>query len=114
MGQNYHQLQKMRPAAAVRFAHPRVYERMCVRECVSVCLCMFSLFLLCFLVCVNQSINIVFSVCSHRGDIRQKQKTKTIVIIYNNFCHRTMDNRFGSISNNISIIQNISYLVVSI
>ena len=56
-----------------------------MRECVSVCLCMFALFLLCFLVCVNQSINIVFSVCSHRGDIRQKQKTKTIVIIYTNF-----------------------------
>ena len=26
---------------------------------------------------LNQSINILFYVCSHRGDIRQKQKAKT-------------------------------------
>ena len=32
---------------------------------------------------VNQSINILFYVCSHRGDIRQKQKH--IIIIYTNF-----------------------------
>ena len=30
-----------------------------------------------------QSINILFYVCSHRGDIRQKQKH--IIIIYTNF-----------------------------
>ena len=61
----------------------------------------------------NQSINILFYVCSHRGDIRQKQKQKTkhIIIIYT---HRTMNNRFNNISNNISIKQNISYIVVSI
>ena len=29
---------------------------------------------------INPSINILFYVCSHRGDIRQKQKAKT----YNN------------------------------
>ena len=32
---------------------------------------------------INQSINILFYVCSHRGDIRQKQKH--IIIIYTNF-----------------------------
>ena len=33
--------------------------------------------------CTNQSINILFYVCSHQGDIRQKQKH--IIIIYTNF-----------------------------
>ena len=31
----------------------------------------------------NQSVNVLFDVCSHRGDIRQKQKH--IIIIYTNF-----------------------------
>ena len=38
------------------------------------------------------------------------QKIKKIILI----SHRTMNNRFNSISDNIDIIQNISYIVVSV
>ena len=44
--------------------------------CVCVCVCVY----VCMCVCVRQSI---FYVCSHRGDIGQKQKY--IIIIYTNF-----------------------------
>ena len=41
----------------------------------------------------KQSINILFYVCSHRGDIRQKQKAKTYNYYLYSFSHRTMNNR---------------------
>ena len=63
---------------------------------------------------INQSVNILFYVCSHRGDIRQKQKAKIYNYYLYQFPHRTMNNRFDNISNNIIIIQNIFYIVVSI
>ena len=55
---------------------------------------------------LSKSVNILFYVCSHRGDIRQKQKAKTYNYYLYQFPHRTMNNRFDNISDNISIIKD--------
>ena len=44
---------------------------------------------------------------------KNTNNNKYIIIIYANFPHRTMNNQFDNISDNISIRQNISYIVVS-
>ena len=44
----------------------------------------------------------------------KNKKHKHIIILFILISHRTMNNRFDNINNNNSIIQNISYIVVSI
>ena len=65
-----------------------------------------------------KSINVLFYVCSHQGDIRHTHAhththTQTRTHAHSSYLryYRTMNNQFSNWSYNISIIQNIWYIV---